>query len=143
PDQWLIGGDRGGADRIRFPNGGRINHEFGILRVFRAMLGPKTQADPLQPIDFSRFHLVRAADIVPQFQKQRGDPAHSAPSHPDEMNSMALARQHFWKIEFRGEHHDSIGYIFPSFRPRARPRFSAPAGRKLPRNAEALSDSRS
>src|SRR2546423_10826619 len=58
------------------------------------------------------------------------------------MNPMALARQHLLEIQVRGERHDSIAYIFPSFRPRARPRFSAPAAPQLPRNAEADWDSR-
>src|SRR2546423_3062506 len=107
------------------------------------MLGAKTQAEALQPIDFPRFHFVRTANIVPQFQQQRGDPAHPAAGHPDEMNPMPFAGQHLLEIEFRGERHGSIGYIFPSFRQRARPRFSARDARKLPPSAEAESDSRS
>src|ERR1041385_6478550 len=107
------------------------------------MFGAETQAESLQAIDLPRLRLVRTADGVPELKEQRGDPAHPAAGDADEMNSMPLARQHLLEIQVRGERHDSIAYIFPSFRPRARPRFSAPNARKLPRNAEADPDSRS
>ena len=48
---------------------------------------------------------------------------------------MLLARQELLQIDFRGERHDWVAYIFPSFPRPARPRFSARAAR----NSRAMS----
>src|SRR5437763_1165047 len=139
----LPGDRRRRADRVRLPDCGRINHQIGITGIFGPVLGAKTQPEPLQAIDFPRFYFVRTANVMSQLEEQGRDAAHPAAGHADEMNPMALARQHLLQIQFRGEHHDLVAYIFPSFRPRARPRFSARDARKLAPSAEADSDARS
>src|SRR3954452_13030326 len=96
------------------------------------MFGTEAEPEALQPVYFPRFDLVRTAHVMAQLEEERRDPAHSTSGHADEVNPMALPRQHFLKIEFRGERQDSPEYTFPSFRPRARPRFPAGAAPNPP-----------
>ena len=44
---------------------------------------------------------------MPELEQERGDAAHPAAGHADQMNPVMLARQQFLQIEFRGERHDS------------------------------------
>src|SRR6476619_5029582 len=96
------------------------------------MFGAETQPEALEPIDLPRFAFVRTTHVVPQFEEQCRDPAHPASGDTDQVNAVALTRQHLLEIEVRGERHDWVAYIFPSFQPRARRHFSAPGARKLP-----------
>ena len=112
--------------------------DVGCVRIFGAMFAVKAQAEPLQPIRLQRSDFIRAAHFMPELEQKRGDPAHPAAGHADEMHPMPLLRQNFLQISLRGAGHDRIGYIFPSFRPRARPHFSARDAQNFPTCAGSL-----
>ena len=130
--QRLPGERRGRADGVFLPNRGRENNQVGIRRVLRPMLGLEAQAERCSRSISSVRTLSEPLTSWPSSSKRAAMPLIPLPATPIEMNAMALPRQHLLQIEFRGERHDSIGYIFPSFRPRARPRFSARDARNLP-----------
>ena len=58
PQQWRAGGACRRADRIVFPDGGRIDHELSVLRILRAMLRVKAKSKALETIDLPRDDLV-------------------------------------------------------------------------------------
>ncbi len=131
-DERFPSSTRAGEDRIVVPDRGRENHQLGIVRIARAVWRMETQPEPLQSVRFERAHFVGAAHVVPQFEEERGDPAHPASRDPDQVNPVALAREQCLQIDLRGERHDSVAYIFPSFPRRARLRFSVRAPRNSP-----------
>src|SRR5438046_8455194 len=69
---------------------------------------------------------------MPKLEQKRSDATHPAPRHPDEMNPVMLADEELLQIDFRGERHDWVVYIFPSFPQRGRLRFWAPGSRNSP-----------
>ena len=58
------------------------------------MLRSEAQPKSLEPIDLPGFHFVRAADIVSKLEKKRGNAAHAAAGHADQMDPVPLTRQH-------------------------------------------------
>ena len=66
----------------------------------------KTQTEPLQSICFHECDLVRTAHVVPELKQKRGNTAHPASGHTDQMNAVTLARQKLGKIDFRSARHD-------------------------------------
>src|SRR5438477_11497863 len=92
----------------------------------------ETQSQGLETIGFDRRDLVGATHVMPELEQKRGDAAHPAPRHPDEMNPVMLAGEELSQIDFRGERHDWVGCIFPSLLRRGWLRFSEPDGRNFP-----------
>ncbi len=123
---------RAHEDRILLLDRRRKDHHFGSVRIFRSMLRVETKTQPLQAVGFKRADLVGAAHFMPELEQERRDAAHPAPRHSHQVNPVMLARQELLQIDFRGERHDWVAYIFPSFPRRARLRFSAPEPRNFP-----------
>ena len=75
------------------------------------MLCVEAQTEPLEAISFKRSHAIRAADVVPQLKQERGNPAHSASGHADQMNAMPLLREAFLQVSFGRERHGVCVYL--------------------------------
>src|SRR2546423_15351173 len=57
------------------------------------MLREELQAQSLQTLHFHRNRFIRSAHLMSELEQQRGDAAHPAASHADEMNAVMLARE--------------------------------------------------
>ncbi len=80
-------------DRIVVLDRRRKNHQFGVSRIFRAMLCMKAKSEPLQAIGLERADLVGAAHVMTELEQEGRDAAHPAPRHADQMNPVTLARE--------------------------------------------------
>ena len=94
-ENWIVGPDRRGVD-----------DQLGIGRVLRAMLLEKLQTESPQTFHFHRNRFVRSADLMSELEQERGDAAHPAAGHADQMNAMMFAREKSRQTELhaRGRH---------------------------------------
>ena len=98
------------------------------------MLSVKMQTEPLQAIGFLRADFIRTTDFVPELEQKRGQPAHPAPGHADEMNFVPRVSEHLCKIDIKLRGHGS--YIFPSLQRRGSPHLSARGANNFQTSAE-------
>ncbi len=90
----LAGKTRAGENRIVVLDRRRKYHERSVMAVFDTMLFVETQTEPLQPIRLERADFIGAADVVPELEQQRRNPAHAAAGHADQMDPVPLLREH-------------------------------------------------
>src|SRR5256714_13827285 len=57
------------------------------------MLREELQTQSLQTFHFHRNRFVRSAHLMSELEQKRGDAAHPAAGHADQMNAMMLARK--------------------------------------------------
>ena len=112
-----------GTNRIVLADRGRVDNQFGIVRVFSAMLQMKAETEALQPLGFYGQRFIGSAHRVAKLEQQRRDAAHPAAGDADQMHAMPFLRQEFLQIEIRRGHR--VMYIAPSFRQPTPPHFSA------------------
>ena len=105
------------------------------------MFFTKTQTETLQSIRLQGADFIRTANLVPELEQKRGDPAHSAPSHADQMNLVVLTYEQLRQVYFRGARHE--WYIFPWLQPPAQRRFPAPGASSFRTCTEASARRRS
>src|SRR4029078_4222205 len=83
------------------PDGGGVDDELGWSGIFAAVLLEKFQAQALQPFHFERNRFIRSAHRVAELEQKGRHTAHSAPSHPNEMDAVMLARKKARQTELR------------------------------------------
>src|SRR4051794_31336144 len=75
------------------------------------MLRVKAQAESLQTRGLQRSNAIGSAHVMAELQEQRGDPAHAAAGHAEQMNAMTLLRQAFLEISFGRRGHEFCVYL--------------------------------
>src|SRR2546422_11300440 len=78
------------------------------------MLLEKLQTQSLQTFHFHRNRFVRSAHLMSELEQKRGDAAHPAAGHADQMNAMMLARKKSRQTELHPHrrHTAAVGYFF-------------------------------